>query len=65
MSLQPCYEHLERLVEEAKKRQVEAKLRAKTGAVSANGTPNSNSRASEPLIVLFLKWRNVEILYGM
>nr|KAG5710095.1 hypothetical protein BaRGS_030171 [Batillaria attramentaria] len=44
----PNYDQLEKIVEEAKKQQVEAKQRAKSGAPSGNGTPNSGSRANSP-----------------
>lgn len=44
----PNYERLEKIVEEARKHQMEAKMRAKTGPPTGNFTPNSNSRAGSP-----------------
>jgi len=44
------FEKLEKVVDEAKKLQVEAKLKAKIGHGSQDGTPNSNSRANSPKV---------------
>lgn len=44
---QPNFEKLEKIVEEAKKHQLEAKLKARIGLNSLDGTPNSVSVTSK------------------
>lgn len=44
----PNFEKLEKLVEEAKKKQLEEKVKAKAGQGSRDGTPNSFSRTTSP-----------------
>ena len=45
--VQPNFEKLEKIVEEAKKHQLEAKLKARIGLNSLDGTPNSVSVTSK------------------
>lgn len=50
---QPNYDELEKIVNDAKKIQIEAKLKAK-GITSEQGTPNSNSRPCKLYLTLLI-----------